>query len=44
MIKKMNYFILSSILEKFANIFSGLTWGQHCLVLFGEPNIEIPNE
>lgn len=44
MIKKMHCFILTSLLEKFARISADFTWDKHCLILFGEPDIEIPNE
>lgn len=40
----MNYFLLSSLLEKFARISNDLNWGIVSFVLFGEPNIDIPDE
>lgn len=44
MIKKLHGFMLSSLLEGFARISYDLNWGSFCFVLFGEPDIEIPDE
>lgn len=44
MIKKLHGFMLSSLLEGFARVSYDFNWGTHCLLLFGEPDIDIPDE
>lgn len=44
MVKKLHGFILDSLLEEFARISNDLTWPGISLILFGEPNIDIPDE
>lgn len=44
MIKKMHRFILYSLLEEFARISNDVNWGLISVVLFGEPDIDIPDE
>ena len=44
MVKKLHGFILDSLLEDFARISNDLSWDVISLILFGEPDIDIPDE
>lgn len=44
MVKKSHGFILDSLLEEFAKISNYLNWDVISLILFGEPDIDIPDE
>lgn len=44
MIKNMYTTMLSTILRKFAHISQGLWSDVYCLLLLGEPDIDIPEE
>lgn len=43
MLKNLHIFMLSSLFQKYVRINPFWT-GPHCLFLFGEPDIDIPEE
>lgn len=44
MLKNLHIFMLTNLFEKFASTSFFLGTGPHCLLFFGEPEIDIPEE